>query len=284
MRLTPAAPEIGFIHRKLPGGDLYFVANTANETRHVSARFRAIARHAEMWDALTGQVSGLPDPGKIDLDLEAYGSRLIYLSDEAKPAQPEPARRETVKADLSHAWQVAFGDAALSKQMETLTSWSDDAQTRYFSGRATYEKTFDLREDSASAGTRYLLDFGQGTRQSLPASPAPPDMWAYLDAPIRDAAEVYVNGKLAGVLWHPPYRVDVTEQLHTGANEIRVVVGNTAINTLAGTPQPDNRLLWDRYGMLFIPQGMENLRPLPSGMLGPVKLIQSVTAPGAEQR
>jgi len=284
MRLTPAAPEIGFIHRKLPGGDLYFVANTANETRHVSARFRATARHAEMWDALTGQVSGLPDPGKIDLDLEAYGSRLIYLSDEAKPAQPEPARRETVKADLSHAWQVAFGDAALSKQMETLTSWSDDAQTRYFSGRATYEKTFDLREDSASAGTRYLLDFGQGTRQSLPASPAPPDMWAYLDAPIRDAAEVYVNGKLAGVLWHPPYRVDVTEQLHTGANEIRVVVGNTAINTLAGTPQPDNRLLWDRYGMLFIPQGMESLRPLPSGMLGPVKLIQSVTAPGADQR
>jgi hypothetical protein len=278
MRLTPATPEVGFIHRKLAGGDLYFVANTANESKHVSAHFRATARHAEMWDALTGQVAGLADPGKIDLDLEAYGSRLIYLSDEAKPAVPEPTRRETVKADLSQAWKVTFGDTGLSKQMESLGSWSDDAQTKYFSGQATYEKTFDLPKDAAAAGTRYLLDFGQGTRRPLPSPPGKNNMWAYLDAPVRDAAEVYVNGKLAGVVWHPPYRIDVTDQLHAGANQIRIVVGNTAINTLAGTPQPDNRLLWDRYGMLFIPQGMENLHPLPSGLLGPVKLIQSVAA------
>jgi hypothetical protein len=53
-------------------------------------------------------------------------------------------------------------------------------------------------------------------------------------------------------------------------------VGNTAINAMAGQPQPDYRLLWDRYGMLFVPQDMQNLRPLPSGILGPVKLVQAV--------
>jgi len=76
------------------------------------------------------------------------------------------------------------------------------------------------------------------------------------------------------VIWHPPYRVDVTEFAHSGINELRVVVGNTAINSLAGQPLPDYRLLWDRYGMLFVPQGMENLKPLPSGILGPVTLME----------
>jgi len=100
-------------------------------------------------------------------------------------------------------------------------------------------------------------------------------MWAYLDAPVRDAAEVYVNGSLAGVVWHPPYRIDVTAQLRAGSNEVRIVVGNTAINGLAGHPLPDYRLLWDRYGKLFEPQGMQDLHPLPSGILGPVTLIES---------
>jgi hypothetical protein len=283
MKLSPATPEVGFIHRKLSGGDLYFVANTANETKHVSAHFRASARHAEIWDALTGEVAGLPDPGKIELDLEAYGSRLIYLSnealsDEAKAVAPQPSRHETVKADLSHAWKVTFGDTGVSKQMDSLASWSDEAQTKYFSGRATYEKSFDLALDKVPAGTRFLLDFGPGTRRPLPSPPGEHNMSAYLDAPVREAAEVYVNGKLSGVVWHPPYRLDVTDQLHAGANEIRVVVGNTAINTLAGQPQPDYRLLWDRYGMLFVPQDMSDLHPLPSGILGPVTLIQSVAA------
>ena len=100
-------------------------------------------------------------------------------------------------------------------------------------------------------------------------------MRAYLDAPVRDAAEVWVNGKLAGVVWHPPYRVDVTAQLHAGTNDLRIVVGNTAINELAGRALPDYRLLWDRYGRLFEPQDMHDLQPLPSGMLGPVTLIES---------
>ena len=100
-------------------------------------------------------------------------------------------------------------------------------------------------------------------------------MKAYLEAPIREAAQIFVNGKLAGVVWHPPYRVDVTQFVHQGANALRIMVGNTAINALAGEPQPDYRLLWDRYGKLFEPQDMQNLHPLPSGMLGPVKLIES---------
>jgi hypothetical protein len=96
-----------------------------------------------------------------------------------------------------------------------------------------------------------------------------------LEGPIREAAQIYVNEKLAGVVWRPPFRLDVTGYLREGENELRIVVGNTAINSLAGQSLPDYRLLWQRYGKLFTPQDMENLHPLPSGILGPVTLIKS---------
>jgi len=56
--------------------------------------------------------------------------------------------------------------------------------------------------------------------------------------------------------------------LKGGKNELRIVVGNTAINSLAGQTLPDYRLLSDRYGERFVPQGMSNLQPLPSCLLG----------------
>lgn len=109
----------------------------------------------------------------------------------------------------------------------------------------------------------------------MPENPPRPNMRAYLDPPVREAAQVFVNGKSAGFVWRPPYRVDVTSLLHAGSNHLRVVVGNTAINELAGQTLPDYRLLWARYGMRFVPQGMENLKPLPSGLLGSVTLVAS---------
>jgi hypothetical protein len=69
--------------------------------------------------------------------------------------------------------------------------------------------------------------------------------------------------------------LNIAPYLRDGKNELRVVVGNTAINELAGQSLPDYRLLWDRYGMLFVPQDMHDLKPLPSGMLGPVLLNRS---------
>lgn len=275
MKLSPATPEIGFIHRKLPDGDLYFVANTSNETKRVHAQFRNAGHHAEMWDAFSGEIAGLPDPGNIELDLEAYGSRLIFFSDAATDATPQPVRNETLRVDLSRRWKETFGETGLSRDMDRLASWSDDAETRYYSGLATYEKRFDLPLDHVLQGTRFLIDFGAGTRTPLPSPPGEHNMWAYLDGPVRDAAEVYVNGKLAGVVWHPPFRIDVTDQVRAGSNDLRIVVGNTAINELAGLPPPDYRLLRDRYGKLFEPQDMNDLHPLPSGILGPVTLIES---------
>lgn len=272
MTLTPPAPQVGFIHRKLPDGDLYFVANTSNSPIHTSARFRSSAAHAETWDAFTGTVTGLPDPSKIDLDLAPYESRLIFFSGFAKSAAPALRTQSSTVADLSHAWHVTFGDTGITTTMDQLKSWTDDPRTQFFSGHATYERTFSLPR--LQPGAAYALDFGTATPLPLPSPPGQNNMRAYLDPPVREVAELFVNGQRAGVVWRPPYRIDVTPFLRTGDNSLRVVVANTAINEMAGRALPDYRLLWDRYGMRFFPQDMQKVKPVPSGLLGPITLVE----------
>ncbi len=97
-------------------------------------------------------------------------------------------------------------------------------------------------------------------------------MKAYLEVPVREAAEVCLNGERAGFVWRPPYAIDVTRLLRVGKNNLRIIVGNTAINSLAGRTLPTYRLLKQRYGERFVPQDMVNLEALPSGILGGLRL------------
>jgi hypothetical protein len=200
---------------------------------------------------------------------------LIFFSDTAEAGGEEPQPRETVLEDLSQQWKVNFAQIGISENLDRLGSWTDNAKTKYFSGVATYERNFVLAPGNRGPQAKILLDFGQASPLSIPSPPGQNNMKAYLDAPIREAAQIFVNGEDAGVLWRPPYRLDVTRFVHEGRNELRIQVGNTAINELAGRALPDYRLLWDRYGMRFVPQDMDNLHPLPSGLLGPVTLLAS---------
>ena len=272
MVLSPSAPEIGFIHRKLDAADLYFIANTANRAIHTTAKFRDAKRSAEFWDPFTGRIWSITNPGQLELSLEPYESRLIVFSD--SPYKGETARRPGAPAssmDLSSDWKVTFTGVKQAMTMQTLHSWSDDEPFKYYSGQVTYQKTIDIPADILSH--RWVtLDFGEGTPVSKP-DPLPTfNMRAYLEGPVREAAEVYVNGRRVGVVWHPPYSIDLTSSMKPGKNELMIVVGNTAINSLAGQTLPDYRLLNDRYGERFVPQGMENLQPLPSGIIGELQL------------
>lgn len=271
---TSGVPEVGFIHRHLDTGDLYFVANTSNRAQRFEAAFRSAAKHAEVWDAFTGETVGIPDPHHVQLSLEPYESRLIFFSDTGLSPVRSEAPEQTNHIDLSHEWHVTFGENQ-SVDMQDLDSWADRSALRYYSGRAIYRKSVDIAPGDLQQHGSFVLDFGQGTPVPLP-DPLPRfNMRAYLEGPVREAAEVSVNGKAAGVVWHPPFRVDVTPYLVPGKNEIVITVGNTAINEMAGFSTPNYRLLYDRYGVEFIPQDMQNLEPLPSGMLGPVTLIET---------
>jgi hypothetical protein len=72
--------------------------------------------------------------------------------------------------------------------------------------------------------------------------------------------------------------VNVTKFLKPGENQLRIVVGNTPINYMAGHSLPNYRLLNMRYGERFKPQDMNNLQPVPSGLLGNVRLRAEAAA------
>ena len=276
---TPSDSDIGFVHRPTPDADIYFIANTSNRRQETEASFLGTAGVAQLWDALNGTISNLDRVDRqgnrtaIKLDLEPYGSRVVVLARNSSSQRTRKARPiVTSTIDVSHDWRVSFGDGGRSETMPDLRSWTDDPETRYFSGTAIYEKTITV-PGSALRSSTVQLDFGEG--KALPEQKLHAGMQAWLDGPIREAAVVYVNGKRAGSLWCPPYSLEVTSLLRAGENDIRVEVANLAFNYMAGHALPDYRLLNLRYGVRFEAQDMDKVQPIPAGILGPIRLLIS---------
>ncbi|MGO9326228.1 MAG: glycosyl hydrolase [Terracidiphilus sp.] len=280
--ISPATPTIGFVHRKLPDADVYFVADTDNRAHRFDATFRTARTGAEWWDPLSGKVTGAGANRTLSMHLEPYQSKVVVFTDHAAPALKERPPAQFAPIDLTHDWKVTFDKTGATETMQSLHSWTDDEAQKYYSGTVTYERAVEIPGSVAHAGT-VLLDFGIGTpveRTQLHQA----GMRAWYDPPLRDAAVVYVNGKRVGAVWHPPFNVDIAPLLHPGTNELKIVVANTAINELAGRAAPDYRLLNLRYGEKFTPQDMDHLEPLPSGILGPLRLISEKDAEEQENR
>jgi hypothetical protein len=271
MALDPTTPAVGFIHRRLTDADLYFVANTDNHPHVFTATFHTNYSNAAWWNPFTGTTSEAGNSPAIHMNLAPYESRVIVFSDRPLPEKPALRAADFAPVDLSHGWAVRLDKTGATETMQTLHSWTSDPAGKYYSGTATYARTLDVPRNVADAGV-VMLDFGVGTPVER-GSMNFPGMQTWLDAPLRDAAQVYVNGTLAGSVWHPPFTLDIAHWLHPGSNELKIVVANTAINELAGRAAPDYRLLWARYGKRFAPQDMDHLEPLPSGILGPLRLV-----------
>jgi hypothetical protein len=275
--LSPAVPEIGFIHRRMNDAEIYFVANTSNVRQSVNATFRVEYMHATSWDPMTGSISAVQlsagtSRSAVSLDLEPYESRILVFSRRAlSPSKSADPSAIVSEIDLSSGWQVAFGENGKAVVMDYLRSWTDDEATRYFSGVATYEKDVDVKENMLQQGLALRLDFGEGT--AIPQQNLRAGMQAWLDGPVREAAVVYLNGQRAGSIWCPPYSLNVTRYLRRGENRLRIVVGNLALNYMAGHRLPDYRLLNLRYGERFQAQDMDKVRPVPSGLLGSIRLV-----------
>jgi hypothetical protein len=88
--------------------------------------------------------------------------------------------------------------------------------------------------------------------------------------PVGEVAQVRVNGIDCGLAWAPPYRVKITEALHSGTNKIEIIVYNTAANALAAD-RHITRLAAEseaRYGRRFRMQDLDRAtESVRSGLL-----------------
>lgn len=261
------APEIGFLHRKLDFADVYFLANTSNRPVHAPATFRTSATGAVWWNPMNGEFVKAAG-SRVDLRLAPYESRVLVFSKNRLADRPARTGTAPIPLDLNTGWQVTFDGQPVT--MNTLRSWTEDEGRKYFSGRATYERTVTVPDWK---GRQVYLNFGEGAPVTTQERQSGNGMRAMLEGPVREAAVVYVNDKRAGSVWCAPYEVNVTGLLRRGKNTLRIVVANTAVNLLAQGPLPDYKALTAKYGERFQAQDMNNLQPLPSGLLGPVRLV-----------
>jgi hypothetical protein len=163
---------------------------------------------------------------------------------------------------------VTFPELHKTLQVKHLHSWSNEDDTRFFSGRVVYERDFSC---PPKLGQHTFLEFGPGV--AIEPQDKHGRFFAGIESPIREVAEVFVNNETAGWIWKPPYQLEVTRLLHAGRNHLRILVYNTAMNELAGRSYPDFRLLNSRYGTRFTAQDVEDIKALPSGMLAAPRLI-----------
>lgn len=267
----PADPgmDLRFAHRRLADGDIYFVTNQSAIAARVPVRFRVAGRAPEAWDPGDGSMRLLSyrmvdGAIEIPLTLGAYESIFVVFR---KPAEAASrlvvAPTERTLASMADGWMLSMpvADAAPVIKRTSTGSWteSDLPEMRYFSGVATYSRTFRVAPRWLKPGRRLYLDLGA----------------------VGDVAEVRVNGALAGTAWKPPYRVEVTRQLRAGGNRLEIKVANTWQNRFVGDQQPGAaKRAWTNAaaGGGFGPLGgriTATTALTPSGLLEPVRIVSA---------
>ncbi len=257
--------DLLFIHRRDGERDIYFVSTQKHHGFDVKAAFHVSGRTPQVWHPESGEVepvSYTTGQGQtvVPLHFDAQGSVfVVFEGSGAAPSRTVAAPKPIKVASIDGPWKLTFPPnlgAPAEADFPALTSWtaSSDAGVKYFSGTARYHKQVDAPKDWFKPGARVMLDLGT----------------------VKDFAEVEINGKpVGGVLWKPPFVVDVTPALKPGSNEISVKVTNLWPNRMIGDLQPGipKTYTWTDFRP-FKPDSPL----LESGLLGPVTLWSSEKA------
>ena len=255
------ARRIAWTHRTAPDFDIYFVSNQLDSARTIDLSLRVAGRQPELWDAVTGETRPATEWAiengrtRLPLHLDRNGSLFVVFREptaqQGAHAGPNWLTVKPVQA-LDGPWQVRFdtksGGPAQPVAFSQLTDWSTHAEAaiQHYSGTAEYRQTFRWKP-AKGPQPRIYLDLGQ----------------------LANLAEVQLNGRPCGIAWTPPYRLDVTDALQKGDNQLRILVTNTWANRLLGDQAlpADQRRTWTTA-----PSPTAGKPLLPAGLLGPVTL------------
>ena len=264
-----ATAGLGFLHRRLANSDIYFVVNSSNQPLATSLGFRAAHESLEQWSLDSGAAIAHAGGDNFPIQLAPYESTVFVLHRISERVVADKAVTLEPATELQASWSIAF-PGAQPQPAASIGSWTELPGRQNFSGAAIYRTQVSLH--SSPKIDQVILDFGEGSPTIDTRPPEAAGIHANLDPPVREAAVIIVNGRRAGAIWHPPYRLEITSWLRPGMNHIEVHVFNTAINHLAGQPPRDYTALETRYGRRFVPQDMDHLEPVPSGLLHPVRI------------
>lgn len=203
------------------------------------------------------------------------GSYVLKTADGAIRRIEAPVIPKTV--EIKGPWKLQFTPgwgAPQQVMLEELIPWNEhpEAGVKYFSGAATYCKTITVPGELIAKDRRLFLDLGR----------------------VEVMAEVRLNGKDLGILWKPPYNVEISDAAKAGENALEVKVVNLWPNRMIGDemlPEDSERnpngtlKTWPswvqegqpspagRYTFTSWRLWSKNDALLESGLLGPVRLV-----------
>lgn len=204
----------------------------------------------------------------LEAEVAAPGAYTLSLADGRARSLVVPTL--PAAAEVDGPWEVGFPpgfDVPERIRLDALAPLHQhaDEAVRHFSGTATYRAKFTGGSDVGARGTRWLLDLGR----------------------VEAMADVAVNGRELGVLWKPPFVVDVSSALRPGENTLEVRVTGTWRNRLIGAAKFPQGFPGAAGAPQFKPWLAANIgvradEPLsPFGLIGPVRVlpVRQVVAP-----
>ena len=261
---TPEA-VLDYLHRRTETADIYFVANRSNCWKQARCSFRVQGKAPELWDAVSGEhhfaAAYQEENGRtaVPLEFSPCGSCFVVFREAASKHRAR-ARSNSLglepRQELTGPWTVSFDPkwgGPASVQFDELTSWTTRSEPgiKYYSGTATYEKAFDLANaaEGLKRGQRLFLDLGQ----------------------VHEVAEVRLNGRSLGVVWAPPFRVEITDVVKAAGNRLEVEVVNFWPNRIIGDQflAPEKRFTRTNIRRLT-----KETPLMVSGLLGPVRVME----------
>jgi hypothetical protein len=217
-----------YAHRIRPDADIYFVTNPFDEKLETFGFAAANNRVPQLWDAYTGKIRQTDDYVRkgdsvlVTLNLEKDHSVFVIMQNaECKMQNVETRRAASLQQTVQKidgAWDVTFYpklDSPFKKKLPELVDFSkqNDEKLKYFSGTAVYENKFKCKMQNAKC--KMILDL----------------------VAVHDMATVEINGIEVGVLWFPPFKIDITGYVKAGTNSLKISVTNTWANRLIGDEQ-----------------------------------------------
>jgi hypothetical protein len=268
---------IDFIHRKTENEEIYFISNSSKEQQDITCTFRVPSKMIpELWDAESGLIqrevnfTRNPDGITMELILDPLASRFVVFRKKSK-GQNDPDLRfdlqygyENPKVegsnhqmiDISDNWHIQFdpemgGPPEL--ELQKLYSWSDMEEDgiKYYSGTASYSRSFKISKDYLNQHTSVFLDFED----------------------IQEIARVIVNGQDCGIIWTPPFRKEISKHLISGENKITIMVANTWKNRIIGDKRNPGGPQFTSTNVKY--KFSPNAALLPSGLIGRAQIIIS---------